>query len=125
MKKPKILYVDDEPLNLMLLKANLSKQYEVLTAPDGMTALEVLRQNDDIGLVFSDMKMPRMSGIEFIRRAMQLKSNRRFYIVTGYDAGGEIQEAVDKGLISKYFNKPFDMDEIGAEIAAALKSSNN
>lgn len=123
MRKPKILYVDDEPLNLMLLKANLSKQYEVLTAPDGMTALEVLRENDDIGLVLSDMKMPRMSGIEFIRQAMKLKSDRPFYIVTGYDASGEIQEAVNSGLISKYFNKPFDMYEIGSEIAAALQNS--
>ncbi|MFV0590260.1 MAG: response regulator [Draconibacterium sp.] len=120
MNKPKILYVDDEPLNLLLLKANLSRQYDVLTAPDGPSGLEVLKNNRDINVVFSDMKMPYMSGIEFIRLARELVPEKFFYLVTGFDINPEIQHALDEGLIRKYFSKPFNMSEIDAEIQELL-----
>ncbi|MCK3683435.1 response regulator [Maribellus sp. YY47] len=123
MKKPRILYVDDEPLNLLLLKANLSKQYEVLTAPDGIAGLEVLKNNRDIKVVFSDMKMPHMSGIEFIRQATALAPENHYYIVTGFDINAEIQKALDEGLIRKYFSKPFNPDEIANEIRHSLQIS--
>jgi len=121
MSKPKILYVDDEPLNLLLLKANLSKQYEVLTAPDGLCGLEILKSNSDINVVFSDMKMPYMNGIEFIRQATGIAPRNFYYIVTGFDINAEIQEALDQGLIRKYFSKPFNMDEIASEIRQTLR----
>jgi len=121
MNKPKILYVDDEPLNLLLLKANLSKQYEILTAPDGLSGLEVLKNNLDINVVFSDMKMPHMNGIEFIRQATGIAPRNFYYIVTGFDINAEIQDALDQGLIRKYFSKPFNMDEIASEIRQTLR----
>jgi two-component system response regulator (stage 0 sporulation protein F) len=52
----------------MLFKANLSRQYEVLTAPDGESGLTILNNNTDIQVVLSDMKMPYMNGIEFIAK---------------------------------------------------------
>lgn len=121
MIKPKILYVDDEPLNLLLLKANLSKQYEVLTAPDGLCGLEILKNNRDINVVLSDMKMPHMNGIEFIRQATDIAPENFYYIVTGFDINAEIQEALNRGLIRKYFSKPFNMDEIASEIRQSLR----
>ncbi|MFV0268573.1 MAG: response regulator [Draconibacterium sp.] len=120
MSKPKILYVDDEPLNLLLLKANLSKQYEVLTASDGPSGLEILKNNHDIGVVLSDMKMPYMSGIEFIKQATDIAPRSSYFIVTGFDINTEIQQALDHGLIRKYFSKPFNMNEIASEIKNSL-----
>lgn len=120
MIKPKILYVDDEPLNLLLFEANLEKKYEVLKAENGLKGLEVIAANPDIKIVFSDMKMPYMNGIEFIKEASEQIGPCTFYILTGFEITHEIQKALDSGLIRKYYGKPFSMKEISNEIESVL-----
>jgi len=119
-KKVKILYVDDEPVNLMLFEINFSKEYNILTAENGFSGLETLDANPDILIIVSDMKMPNMNGIEFISKAKEKYPNKKFYILTGYEITNEIQEALDSGLILKYFNKPFNIKEIDNEIKKAI-----
>ena len=114
--KVKILYVDDEEINLLLFKANFNKKYEVIIAKNGFSGLEVLENNPDILIVFSDMKMPNMNGIEFITLAKSKYPDKIFYILTGFEITEEIQKALDTGLILKYFSKPFDMKEILSSI---------
>lgn len=116
MDKFKILYVDDEAINLMLFKINLQKKYEVITADNGMDALEILSVDKDISIVFSDMRMPEMNGIEFITRAKELYPEINFYILTGFEITAEIREALNNGLIDKYFQKPFNINLISLEI---------
>ena len=120
MDKTKILYVDDEAINLMLFKINLQKKYEVLTAENGMNGLEVLSVDKDISIVFSDMRMPEMNGIEFISKAKELYPEINFYILTGFEITSEISKALDNGLIDKYFQKPFNMNLISLEIENIL-----
>lgn len=120
MNKFKILYVDDEAINLMLFKINLQKKYEVLTADNGMNALEILSVEKDISIVFSDMRMPEMNGIEFITRAKELYPEINFYILTGFEITTEISKALDNGLIDKYFQKPFNINLISLEIENIL-----
>ncbi len=120
MEKTKILYVDDEAINLMLFKINLQKKYEVLTAENGMNGLEVLSVDKDISIVFSDMRMPEMNGIEFISKAKELYPEINFYILTGFEITSEISKALDNGLIDKYFQKPFNMNLISLEIENIL-----
>ena len=111
-RKPKILYVDDEFINLQLFKINFDNKYEVFTAENGITGLEVLDNNPDIIVVISDMKMPLMNGIEFIKKAKEKYSHIRFYILTGFQITEEIQEALNSKLILKYFSKPFNLNKI-------------
>lgn len=119
-KKVKILYIDDEPVNLMLFEINFSKDYTILTAESGFAGLEILAQNLDTLIIVSDMKMPRMNGIEFIKIAKEKYPDKRFYILTGYEITSEIQEALDSGLILKYFSKPFNIKEIDNEIRKSI-----
>ena len=65
----KILYVDDEIINLQLFEINFSKNYNVIIADNGFSGLEILENNPDISVVISDMKMPNMNGLEFIKKA--------------------------------------------------------
>jgi len=116
----KVLYVDDERLNLMLFAAHLEKRYKVLTANNGADGLLILKENSDIRVVVSDMKMPHMNGIEFIKKAMEIAPDAVFYILTGFEITQEIQQALDEGLIRKYFRKPFDIKEISVEIEKGL-----
>jgi two-component system response regulator (stage 0 sporulation protein F) len=118
--KHKILYVDDELINLQLFNIVFSKKYEVLTAENGIKGLEVLNINSDIAVVISDMRMPVMTGLEFIKKSKLQYPEISYFILTGYEITSEIQEALNMGLIIKYFSKPINMSEIDLEIGLAL-----
>ena len=112
----KVLYVDDEEINLMLFEAILETKYEVITALDGLLALEALEKNPDINIVFSDMKMPKMNGLQFITAAKEKYASIPYYLLTGFDISEEIQEYIDNGDIVDCLRKPFEMERIIKEI---------
>jgi two-component system, response regulator, stage 0 sporulation protein F len=116
----KVMYVDDEVMNLQLFKLNFNKKYEIITAESGVSALNLLEKHMDTEIVISDMKMPVMTGLEFIQKAKSKYPNIKFYILTGYDITYEIQEALNTKLILKYFRKPFDFNAIDTAIRTAL-----
>lgn len=111
-KKQKVLCVDDEPINLLIMGKNLGKTYEVITAEGGKKALEILENDPEIFLVISDMHMPLIDGLEFIQEAQQRFSNKKFFILTGYAITREIQKALDSHLICDYFQKPPNYQKI-------------
>jgi len=108
----KVLCVDDERINLLILQKLLSKKYEVITAENGVKALDIMEQDADIKFVISDMKMPVMSGLEFIREANSRFQNKKYFMLSGYAIDEEIQAALDAKLIRRYFEKPANFEEI-------------
>lgn len=118
--KNTILYVDDEPINLMLFQLNMEENYSVLTAEDGLHGLKVLQDHPEIKVIISDMKMPNMNGIEFITEAKKTFPNKKYFILTGFEITEEIQAAMDKGDIVKYLRKPFNIEEIESSIEQAM-----
>lgn len=108
----KVLCVDDERINLLILEKLLGKNFEVLTADSGDSGLKVLEQNPSISFVISDMKMPGMNGLQFIAKAKEKWRDKVYFILSGYSLSEEIQEALDKGLILAYFEKPADLQKI-------------
>lgn len=123
-KRCSILYVDDEPINLLLFSNLFAKKYEVITAKSGSEGLHILSENKEIKAVISDMKMPGMNGIEFIQEAFKKFPTKIFFILTGYDLTSEIENAINTGLIKKYFQKPFKMEEIDKVINNELMHLN-
>jgi two-component system response regulator (stage 0 sporulation protein F) len=119
-EKITILYVDDEPTNVLLFKVNFQRKYNVITALSGFEGLEKLRAHSEILIVISDMKMPGISGLEFIRLAKIDFPNIIYFILTGFDITPEIEEALSQKLIHKYYSKPFNIDEIEDSINLAL-----
>lgn len=120
--KTKILYVDDESINLILFEINFSTKYAVLTADSGAKGLDLLNSNPDTTVIVSDMKMPSMNGIEFIKKAKEKFPDKEFFILTGFDITEEIQDALNSGLIVKYFRKPFNMKEMDTSISNAISA---
>lgn len=118
----KLLYVDDEQINLMLFQNIFKKKYTVIIAESGFKGLEILQKEEEIKVIISDMKMPGMNGLEFIQKAKEKFPNILFFILTGYDITPEIQKSLENGLISKYFQKPFNMKEIDETITQELKA---
>lgn len=119
-----VLYVDDEPINLMLFERVFSKKYTIRTANSAFKGLDILREKPDIKVVISDMRMPEMDGLEFIQKAMLQYPNVVFFILTGFEITDEIKSALDSKLINRYFQKPFRMDEIDQAISNAMDDNN-
>jgi len=119
-EKIKILYIDDEEINLELFEYNFSDKYDVITGCCGLTGLECLQKYPDIKVVISDMRMPKMSGLEFVKKAKNLYGDKKYYILTGFDITEEIQKALDSKLILNYFRKPFNIKEIENAIRQVL-----
>lgn len=116
MHKKRILYVDDEEINLLLFEANLSNEYDVILAASANDALKIIETDKNLDVVISDMKMPFMNGVAFIEKAKLVLPKAKYYILTGYGMTDEIKEALDKGLILRKFDKPFKINEIVNEI---------
>jgi response regulator RpfG family c-di-GMP phosphodiesterase len=115
-----ILYVDDELLNLQLFAINFKTKYNVVTAESGQQGIDILKSNPEIKFVISDMKMPGMNGVQFIKLAKKEFSSILFYILTGYEITEEIADALNDKLILKYFRKPFNMKDIAAAIEEVI-----
>ena len=115
----KLLYIDDEPINLYIFEIYFRKKYNVITGSSGFEGLRLLRQNRDTKIVVSDMSMPGMNGLEFIRKAREEFPDITFFILTGYDITDEIQKALDDHIIRKYFRKPLNANEISMTIEEA------
>ncbi len=115
-----LLYVDDEMLNLILFELNFKKMYRVITADSGSSGLEKLNQHNDIIVVISDMKMPGMNGIEFIKEARKHYKHVLYFILTGFDLTDEITTALNQGLIQHYFKKPLSVNLIHDTIQSEL-----
>lgn len=111
----KILYVDDEPINLDLFKLTFKGKFEIITAESGCTALAIL-ENEEIPIIISDMKMPGMNGLEFIKKAREKYNDKQYYILSGYEINAQIEEAMNKKLINNYFKKPFNRTLLEKEI---------
>ncbi len=117
----KVLYIDDEPVNVQLFEIIFSRKYAVLSGSSGFDGLKILENNPDTSVIISDMKMPGMSGIEFVLKAKEKFPDKNYYILTGYDITEEIQTAINNGLIRNHFKKPFNLDKIESSINEAAR----
>jgi two-component system KDP operon response regulator KdpE len=115
----KVLVVDDEPPIRKLLRMGLSKQgYEVLEAPNGKTALELLSEKPD--LVVLDLGLPDIQGLELLRMIRGRSEGLPIVVLSSRgDEVGKV-EALDLGA-DDYVTKPFGMDELLARMRAALR----
>lgn len=114
--KQKVLCVDDEPINLLILKRFLAKKYEIITVESGEEALQVLEKDQAIKLIISDLRMPGLSGMDFIKTAQKNFKNLKCFILSSYPISDEIQKALDEKVILAYFEKPANASLIAQTI---------
>jgi two-component system, OmpR family, KDP operon response regulator KdpE len=115
----KILVVDDEPPIRKLLRTGLGTQgYEVLEAPNGKAALELLAKKPD--LVILDLGLPDIEGLELLKRIRDAHSGLPIVVLSSRgDEAGKVA-ALDLGA-DDYVTKPFGMDELLARMRTALR----
>lgn len=116
-----ILCVDDEPNILSALKRLFrGVGLQVRTAVGGAAGLQVL-ESEPIDLVISDMRMPEMSGTEFLQQVRQRWPDTVRLLLTGYSEVSSIIEAINRGEIYRYISKPWDDNDIVLIVRQALE----
>jgi CheY-like chemotaxis protein len=117
-----ILVVDDEAQVLKVCARLLEKLgYEVLTAPGGRQAIELVRQHGaKISLVLLDMTMPEMSGRQTYDTLQKLKPGIKVLLSSGYSIEGEAQALLDGGC-NGFIQKPFDVVALSAKVLGILQ----
>lgn len=119
-----ILVVDDEMIVRRLLHQKLAGEgYQCLEAASAGEALEVLRENPDIGLVVSDIKMPGKSGLELLAEIKSLYPDTAVIMATAITETGTAIDAMKKGAYD-YLTKPFKLDEVVFSVSRALEKRN-
>ena len=109
--KERILVVDDSKNTLEVLQRNLTSQgYTVFTASGVEEAINILG-NTTVELVITDLKMPRISGIDLIRHVRENFKDTVIMMITGYASIEGAVEAVKTGA-EEYLAKPFTDDEL-------------
>jgi len=120
-EKKQVLIVDDEPNLRKILAAQLSRDgYDVMTAEDGEQGLAMLREHH-IDLVVTDLKMPKVDGMELLREALRLDPDLPVVMITAHGTVDTAVEALKIGAFD-YLTKPFDKDEVRAIVGKALRT---
>jgi len=115
----KVLAVDDEPQILRALRTSLTARgHDVMTAPNGETALDILASTE-MDLVVLDLGLPGIDGVEVIRR-LRSWSSVPVVVLSVRDAQSDKVAALDAGA-DDYVTKPFAMDELLARTRAVLR----
>ncbi|MFA6921588.1 MAG: HD domain-containing phosphohydrolase [Gallionella sp.] len=116
-----VLFVDDEASILSSLKRLFRPfGYRILTAENGAQGLEVLAQ-ERVDLVVSDMRMPGMSGAQFLEKVRERWPETVRILLTGYAEMSATIEAINKGQIYRYVSKPWEDNDITLTVKHALQ----
>ncbi|HAK89091.1 MAG TPA: hypothetical protein DCP24_08545 [Nitrospiraceae bacterium] len=119
MPKARILVIDDEEIVRISCERTLVPDgYEIDTAASGKEGLERLEKGE-YDLVLVDLKMPGMSGIEFLVNIKSRRPEQKVMIMTGYDTIEHIVEAISSGA-AHYLEKPFTPDTLIERINEVL-----
>jgi two-component system, cell cycle sensor histidine kinase and response regulator CckA len=119
--KGTILVVDDEEQMLRACTRLLQTiGYDVLTAPGGKQAIEMLRQHgDEISLVMLDMTMPEMSGRQTFDKLREIAPSIKVLLCSGYSMDGQAQDVMARGC-NGFIQKPFDIAALSAKLLEIL-----
>ena len=116
-----ILVVDDHELVRNLVVGMLKNEgFEVLSAASGPEAIELVRQDNDIGCVLQDLSMPRMSGEEVIAELKTIRSELPILVYSADDESVVAHRLAPLG-VAGYIQKPFDPDVLVAKLRMLMQ----
>ncbi|MFT4862214.1 MAG: adenylate cyclase [Pseudohongiellaceae bacterium] len=119
--KPMVLAVDDEKNVLNAITRTLrTLDVDVLTASSGAEALRMM-DNKTIDVILTDMRMPGMTGAEFLIEAKKLQPHSQRILLTGYADMESAIDAINGGGISNYLTKPWEGENLREVVNRAIR----
>jgi two-component system, cell cycle sensor histidine kinase and response regulator CckA len=118
--KERVLLVDDEPQILNALEDLLGDDYTVFKSESPERALDLVNRDDDIAVVITDQRMPRMNGDEFLSKIGDRHRALRI-MVSGFADLPAVLRAVNDGKVYAYVMKPWDEDDLLHKVQTAAE----
>jgi CheY-like chemotaxis protein len=119
--KPVVLVVEDEVLVQMLVLEVLDDLgVEALEANDGPSAMEIIRNDDRIALLVTDVGLPGMNGRQLAEAARELRPELKVLFVTGYADKAAAGEFDGRGM--DMITKPFALETLSGKVTEMLAS---
>lgn len=117
-----ILIVDDMEINRAILAEGFKDEHEILEAADGEEALELIESNEHIAAVLLDLIMPKMDGLEVLRRMNESKKivHVPVFIITAENSEKTLMDAYDLGAVD-VISKPFMMNFLKCRIENVIE----
>jgi response regulator RpfG family c-di-GMP phosphodiesterase len=106
-----VLYIDDEPHNLVSFRASFRRYFNIYTAESAAEGRKIL-STTEIHVILSDQRMPRMTGIEFFESILTTHPDPIRILVTGYTDINAVIDAINRGQVYKYLTKPWYDNDI-------------
>ena len=117
---PSVLCVDDEPRVVDGLALHLRRDYQVLTAGGGHSALELLKEKGAPAVIVSDMRMPGMDGAVLLKHVKHLYPETTRILLTGETGRDAAISAVNEGQIFRFLTKPCPPEQLRSAIDAGV-----
>ncbi|HUT53587.1 MAG TPA: sigma-54 dependent transcriptional regulator [bacterium] len=118
--KERILIVDDEPGIVESLTLTFEEDYEVLAATAPEDAIELLKTNE-VAVVVADQRMPRITGVEVLKAARELRPDAVRIVLSGYTDIDDLITAINAGEVWRYLTKPWEPAELKITVNQAAE----
>ncbi len=115
-----VLYIDDEPHNLTAFKASFRREFNIFTALC-INEAKIILEAQQIHIIFSDQRMPKMTGIEFFESIIEIHPYPIRILITGYTDLNAVIDAINRGQVYKYLTKPWNDDDVRDSIEKAYE----
>ncbi|WP_085579273.1 HD domain-containing phosphohydrolase [Thalassospira mesophila] len=121
METNKILFVDDDQNLLRGVQRNMRGKFDLSVAVGGEQALKVLAEEGPFAVCIADMRMPGMSGVQLLETIAKKYPETVGMMLTGNADQATAIDAINRGSIFRFFNKPCDDEMLESGIRAALR----
>lgn len=118
-KRGSLLIVDDEEGPRMSMRFVFKDEFEIFTAADGATAIDLVQKNK-IDVAILDIRMPGMSGVEVLERIKYIDPTIEAVMLTAFETTDTIRQAL-KLRACDYLNKPFELSTLRAAVNNAMQ----
>ncbi len=120
--KGRVIVVDDDPASNLAMKTSLKREgFDVVAFGDGLDALAYLREHPDVEVVVTDLRMPRIDGIEVLRRCREIVPDVQVLMVTGFGDVGHAVETMKLGA-ADFIEKPVSAEVLRNRVSTHVEN---
>lgn len=115
-----VLYVDDEVHNLNSFKAGFRRLFNIFTADSALEGRKII-ETENIHVIITDQRMPVTTGIEFLESIIPQYPDPIRILLTGYADINAVIDAINKGQVYRYIQKPWMEEDLRINIEKAFE----
>ncbi|MDO8991304.1 MAG: response regulator [Sideroxyarcus sp.] len=120
MERTLLLVDDEENITSALVRLLRRDGYNILRANSGEAGLALLEQNE-VGVIISDQRMPGMTGVEFLSKVRERYPDTVRIVLSGYTELNSVTDAINRGAVYKFLTKPWEDELLRANVEEAFQ----